>query len=77
MKYAVEVGSVTMIYIPCFIKTLRNSKVNTGESQTHRENGDPISLLLFFQNKKSRLTIIASETITVISRPETFTVLRK
>jgi hypothetical protein len=47
------------------------------DSQTNRQNGYPINLLLFFENKKSRLIIIASETIITFSRPETFTVLRK
>jgi hypothetical protein len=54
MKY-VELGSGAMIYIPGFIKTeSRNSKVDMGDTQTHRENG-VISLPLFFQNKESRL----------------------
>jgi hypothetical protein len=33
----------------------RCSKVSRGDSQTHRQYGDLISLLLFFQNKASRL----------------------
>jgi hypothetical protein len=33
----------------------RHSKVDRGNSQTHRQPGDFISLLLFFQNKESRL----------------------
>jgi hypothetical protein len=53
MKYA-EMGSVAIIYKfhkDCF----RHSKVYRGDSQTHRQHGDLISLLLFFQNKESML----------------------
>jgi hypothetical protein len=32
----------------------RHSKVNWGDSQTHRQHGDRISLLSLFQNKESR-----------------------
>jgi hypothetical protein len=42
MKYTVEKGSGTMIYLPSFIKI---------GSDTHRQLGDLISLVLFFQNK--------------------------
>jgi hypothetical protein len=38
------------------------SKINKDDkhtdSRTHRQKGDPISLLLFFQNKKSRLKMM-------------------
>jgi hypothetical protein len=34
---------------------LRHSNVNGGDTQTHRQHGDRISLLLFFQNKESKL----------------------
>jgi hypothetical protein len=56
MKYAVEMASGAMIYIPSFIKT--GSGIHNlieGDSQTHRQHGGLISLLLFFQNKESRL----------------------
>jgi hypothetical protein len=48
MKYAAEMGSGAMIGsgIQKFIE---------GDIQTHREQGDRISLLLFSQNKESRL----------------------
>jgi hypothetical protein len=37
---------------------LRHSKVHGGgDSQTHRQQGGPTSLILFFQNKESRLKI--------------------
>jgi hypothetical protein len=39
MKYAVEMGSGPMIHI----------------TETHRQHGDLISLLLFFHNKESTL----------------------
>jgi hypothetical protein len=32
-----------------------HSEVSTRDSQTHRQHGDNISVLLFFQNKESRL----------------------
>jgi hypothetical protein len=50
MNYAVEMGSVTMIHIPSFIKT--GSGIH---KLTHREYGNRISLLPFFQNEESRL----------------------
>jgi hypothetical protein len=46
MKYAVEMGSVAMIFIPSFIKTglgIQKSMVR-----------DRINLLLFFLNKENR-----------------------
>jgi hypothetical protein len=53
MKYAVEMGSGAMIYIPSFIK------IGSGTQQLiggiHRQHGDIISLFLFFQNKESSL----------------------
>jgi hypothetical protein len=36
---------------------LRHSKVNKGDTQKHRENGDLINLILFFWNKGSGLKI--------------------
>jgi hypothetical protein len=56
MKYAVEMYSDAMIYIPKFYKDrYRYSKV---DREIHRHPyGDCISLLLFFQNKESRLKI--------------------
>jgi hypothetical protein len=62
MKYPVEMVSGVMIYIRNFIKI--DFGIHTligGDSQTHRKHGDLISLLLFFQNKGSRL--ISSEVI--------------
>jgi hypothetical protein len=56
MKYAVEMGSRAIIYIPSFIKIgLGIQKFIGGDSSTHRQHGDLISLLLFFHNKESRL----------------------
>jgi hypothetical protein len=53
-KYAVEMRSGAMIYIPDFMKTGSGiQKLITGG--IHRQHGDHISLLLLFQNKKSRL----------------------
>jgi hypothetical protein len=62
MKYAVEMGSGAMIYIPSFIKIgLAIQKLTRGElrkhthKQTRRQHVSHISLLLFCQNKESRL----------------------
>jgi hypothetical protein len=46
MKYAVEMGSGAMIYIPSFIKIGSGiQKLIGGDSQTQRQYGDHISLL--------------------------------
>jgi hypothetical protein len=61
MKHAVQMGSGAMIYIPIFIKAGAGiQKLIRGNIQTHRQQGDLISLLLFlfFQNKESRLSIM-------------------
>jgi hypothetical protein len=56
MKYANEMGSGVMTYIPSLIKIGSGiQKLIGGDSQTHRQHGDLIRLLLFFQNKESRL----------------------
>jgi hypothetical protein len=53
MKYAVETGSVAMIYIRSFIKIISGTqKLIAG---IHRQHGDRISLLLVYENKKIRL----------------------
>jgi hypothetical protein len=52
MKYAVEMGSGAMIYIPSFIKIGGRGFT---DKQAHRQHGDRINLLLFLQNKESRL----------------------
>jgi hypothetical protein len=48
-------GSGDMIHAKFNKDWCSHSKVNRGDTQTHRQLGDSISLLLFFQNKKSRL----------------------
>jgi hypothetical protein len=58
MKYAVETGSGAIIYIPNYIETRLAIQKLMGEyayTYTQRQHGYRISLLLFFQNKKSRL----------------------
>jgi hypothetical protein len=42
-------------YTPNFLKA--GSGIPNGDKQTHREHGDLISLILFFQNKESRLKV--------------------
>jgi hypothetical protein len=47
MKHVVEMGSVAMICIPSFIKIgSAIQKLIWGDIQTHREDGDRLSLLL-------------------------------
>jgi hypothetical protein len=60
MKYAVEVGSHAMIYIPSFIKIYTGiQKLLQGiQIQTHRQQCDLISTPLFSQTKESRLKYI-------------------
>jgi hypothetical protein len=52
MKYAVEMGSYAMIYIYIYIYTYKLNFIQIsligGSSQTHRQHGDLISVLLFF-----------------------------
>jgi hypothetical protein len=51
-------GSSAMIFLPTFIKTgsaLEN--LDRGDIQIHKQHGDRVSLLLFFQNMGSRLKI--------------------
>jgi hypothetical protein len=54
MNYAVKMGSEAMIYIPSFIKTDSGIQKLIGVIliQTHRQNGDLISLLSFFEKRK-------------------------
>jgi hypothetical protein len=63
MKYALEMGSGSVIYIPSFIKIGSGIQKLIGQThiQTHREYRDCISLLLFFQNKESGIIIDAEE----------------
>jgi hypothetical protein len=56
MKYVVEMGSGAMLYIPNFIKI--SSDIQKLIGRIHRQQGDLISLLSFYQNKESRLNII-------------------
>jgi hypothetical protein len=58
MKYAVEMASGGMTYIPSFINTGSGIQKLLGGGGT--QQGDLISLHLFFQNKESRLKTISS-----------------
>jgi hypothetical protein len=59
LRYAVEMGSAAMIYIPSFIKIGPGiQKLIRGDSQTHRQHGDLINLLLVSLNEGSRLKIL-------------------
>jgi hypothetical protein len=50
-------GSVAMIYAKFHKDWFRHTKVDRGDTPTHRQHDDHIILLLiiFFQNKESRL----------------------
>jgi hypothetical protein len=55
-NYAGEMGSGGRICIPSFIKIGSGiQKLIRGDTQTHRQHCDLISLLYFFQNKESTL----------------------
>jgi hypothetical protein len=62
MKYAVETGSGAMVYIPSFIKICSGIQNLIGAG-IHRQHGDLISLLLFFQNEENRLEIKSKDVI--------------
>jgi hypothetical protein len=52
MKYAAEMGSGAMIYIPSFIKIGSGIQKLIGrDTQTNRQHGDLISVLLFVLSK--------------------------
>jgi hypothetical protein len=57
MNYAVEMGSDTFIYLPSLININFAIQKLIGEThmQTHRQQGDIISLPLLFPNEDSRL----------------------
>jgi hypothetical protein len=62
MKYAVDVNSSAMIYIPNFIKIGSSIQKLIGgytDTQMHRQHDGRISLSIVFQNKESRLKIRA------------------
>jgi hypothetical protein len=52
MKYAIEMGSGAMIYIPSFI-TIGSAikQLVGGDTQAHMQHGNRISLLSFFSSK--------------------------
>jgi hypothetical protein len=69
IKYAVEMGSGAVMYIPSFINIGSTIQKLMGDTQTHRQHGDHIRLLsFFFQNKyaKSRLCLLTAYATTQI-----------
>lgn len=46
---------LAMIHTKFHIDYFRHSTADKGDTQTYREQGDLISLLLYFENRKSRL----------------------
>jgi hypothetical protein len=60
MKYAVQMGSGVMIYVPGFIEIGSGiQKLIRGDTQAHRRHGDHISLISFFQNKESKVKTVS------------------
>jgi hypothetical protein len=56
VKYTVEMGSVTVIYIPDLVEIGTGiRKLIRRDSQIHSQHRDRISILLFFHNNESRL----------------------
>jgi hypothetical protein len=51
MKYVVEMGSGAMVYMPSLMKIGSGVLKLTQEIHRHRQHGDIISLVLFYQNK--------------------------
>jgi hypothetical protein len=59
VKYAVEMGSNAVIYIPSFIKTGSAIQILMGGSRTHRGHGNRISF--YFLNEESMLKMPPSD----------------
>jgi hypothetical protein len=58
VKYAVEVGSGAITYMPIFIKIGSGIQTFiTEDTQTHRQYGKLRAHFFFFKNKESRLKI--------------------
>jgi hypothetical protein len=56
MKYVVHMSSNAMIYIPSFIKTgsgIQKLIWRAGDSLTHGQHGNHVSLLSFFKIRKA------------------------
>jgi hypothetical protein len=57
MKYAIEMGSDAMVYIPCFIKIGSGiQKLIEGDTDTQTAPRSR-KLILFFKNKKIKLIL--------------------
>jgi hypothetical protein len=61
MKYTVEMSSDAIVCTRCHKDLSGIQKFIVENSQTHRQHGDLISLLLFSQNKESRLEVVMTE----------------
>lgn len=60
MEDAVEIGPRAIIYTPSFVETGAGITTSVEEGpQTHRQNCDPLSLLLFSQHEQSGTRIQA------------------
>jgi hypothetical protein len=69
MKYGVEMRSGVVIHKSRFLKISSDIQMLVGGGGMHRQRGDLISLLVFIQNKDSRLKIIINKTIMKIVTP--------
>jgi hypothetical protein len=61
------------MYSPFHKDLFRYSKIDRGDSQTHRYHSDLINLLLFFQNKESRLKMSACKGGGVVGQQSSWT----
>jgi hypothetical protein len=69
MNYAVEVASGDMVYIPRFIRIIsgiRKLLAWDTHKLTGREQGDPISSLLHFENKGNSLKAMLTAQLPVV-----------
>jgi hypothetical protein len=63
INYVIVLGSDAIIYIPNFVRIGSGSqKLIEGDTQTHRQHEECISLLLFPKNKESRLKTNLNQT---------------
>jgi hypothetical protein len=61
-------GSGAMLYTSSFIKTGSGCRKFMGDTQTHRQQGVLIRVLLFYQSKESRLKITLKFEISFIGK---------
>lgn len=68
MKYADQMRSGAIMYVPNFIRLVKALKIWWGiHIHTHTHKGNLISLVLFFQNNENRLMIATSASVVVVA----------